>query len=61
METAISAFTSSFLSSVNILWVIAGLFGLLLISGMVVVALNWLERRVERAELEKKILRKDNN
>lgn len=61
METAISAFTSSFLSSVNILWVIAGLFGLLLISGMVVVALNWLERRVERAELEKKILHKDNN
>ncbi len=61
METAISAFTSSFLSSANILWVIAGLFGLLLISGMVVVALNWLERRVERAELEKKILRKDNN
>jgi uncharacterized membrane protein YciS (DUF1049 family) len=61
METAISAFTSSFLSSANILWVIAGLFGLLLISGMVVVALNWLERRVERAELEKKILHKDNN
>ncbi|GEM_PF-5779551 len=61
METAISAFTSSFLSSVNILWVIAGLFGLLLISGMVVVALSWLERRVERAELEKKILHKDNN
>ncbi|MBR6811314.1 hypothetical protein IKM56_02675 [Candidatus Saccharibacteria bacterium] len=61
METAISAFTSSFLTSVNILWVIAGLFGLLLISGMVVVALNWLERRVERAELEKKILHKDNN
>jgi uncharacterized membrane protein YciS (DUF1049 family) len=61
METAISAFTSSFLSSANILWVIAGLFGLLLISGMVVVALNWLEHRVERAELEKKILHKDNN
>ena len=61
METAISAFTSSFLSSANILWVIVGLFGLLLISGMVVVALNWLERRVERAELEKKILHKDNN
>ena len=61
MEASISAFTKALLANINPLWVIAGLFGLMLFSGLIVLALNWLERRVERSEFEKNILSKNNN
>jgi hypothetical protein len=61
MEASISAFTKALLANINPLLVIAGLFGLMLFSGLIVLALNWLERRVERSEFEKKILSKNDN